>query len=43
MQVTATVDEEIVEVIDEFAEKNSRSRSKVIALVLEKWALEQDG
>lgn len=42
MQVTATVQQDVVEVIDQVAEAQSRSRSKMIALILEKWALESD-
>lgn len=42
MQVSATVDTQIVEVIDAIAEERSRTRSKMIALILEKWALEQE-
>lgn len=43
MQVTATVDEDIVEIIDTVAHAQDRSRSKMIALILEKWALESGG
>jgi predicted transcriptional regulator len=42
MQVTATVNEDIVERLDQFAYAQSRSRSNLIALILEKWALEQE-
>jgi len=40
MQVTATVSDEIVHVLDTVAKIQDRSRSKMIALILEKWALE---
>lgn len=40
MQVTATVRDEIVHVLDTVANAQDRSRSKMIALILEKWALE---
>lgn len=43
MQVTATVREEIVDKIDDVAHAQDRSRSKMIALILEKWTLEQEG
>lgn len=42
MQVTATVREEIIDVVDEVAHAQDRSRSKMIALILEKWALEHE-
>jgi len=43
MQITATVREEIVDKLDEVATAQIRSRSSLIALILEKWALEQEG
>lgn len=42
MQITATVRTEIVDKLDEVAAAQIRSRSSLIALILEKWALEQE-
>lgn len=43
MQVTATVRDEVVDAVDAVAHAQDRSRSKMIALILEKWALEHEG
>jgi metal-responsive CopG/Arc/MetJ family transcriptional regulator len=39
-QITVSVDEPIVELLDEVAKARRRSRSSLVALILEKWALE---
>lgn len=39
-QITVSVDEELVDTIDEVAKAHRRSRSSLVALILEKWALE---
>jgi metal-responsive CopG/Arc/MetJ family transcriptional regulator len=42
MRVTSNVDQHVVDLIDEVAEAHRYSRSTFIALILEKWALEQE-
>jgi metal-responsive CopG/Arc/MetJ family transcriptional regulator len=39
-QITVSVDPSLVELLDEVAKANRRSRSSLVALILEKWALE---
>lgn len=39
-QITVSLDPELVDTIDEVAKANRRSRSSLVALILEKWALE---
>jgi len=42
-QITVSLDEELVDTIDEVAKANRRSRSSLVALILEKWSLELEG
>lgn len=42
-QITVSIDPELVDTLDRVAEANRRSRSSLVALILEKWALELEG
>jgi predicted transcriptional regulator len=42
MRVTSDVDDRTLDRLDEVASAQRRSRSSLIALILEKWALEQE-
>lgn len=42
-QITVSLDEELVDTLDEVAQANRRSRSSLVALILEKWSLELEG
>lgn len=39
-QITVSLDPELVDTLDGVAKANRRSRSSLVALILEKWALE---
>lgn len=39
-QITVSVDHKMVELLDEVAKAKRRSRSSLVALILEKWSLE---
>ena len=41
-QITISVDEDLVDRIDEVADATGRSRSNLVHLILQKWALEQE-
>lgn len=42
-QIGISVDQELVDLLDEVARAQRRSRSGLVALILEKWALELEG
>lgn len=39
-QITVSLDPELIELLDEVAKANRRSRSSLVALIVEKWSLE---
>lgn len=39
-QITVSLDLDLIETLDNVAQANRRSRSSLVALILEKWALE---
>lgn len=42
-QITVSIEPEMVETLDRIAKAHRRSRSSLVALILEKWALELEG
>lgn len=41
-QITVSLDPELIELLDEVAKSNRRSRSSLVALIVEKWSLEME-
>lgn len=41
-QITVSLDPELIELLDEVAKANRRSRSSLVALIVEKWSLEME-